>query len=52
MGFEEIVHYDSEGNPDALDYGLFSTLVLELVKLQQTEIEYLKKEIKDLKDAK
>lgn len=51
-GFEEIVHYDSEGNPDALDYGLFSTLVLELVKLQQTEIEYLKEEIKDLKEAK
>ena len=52
MGFEEVVHYDSKGNPDALDYGLFSTLVLELVKLQQTEIEYLKEEIKDLKEAK
>jgi hypothetical protein len=52
LGFTEPILYDKNGNPERLDYSLVSLLVLELVKLQQTEIEYLKKEIKNLKDAK
>lgn len=52
LGFDEVIYYSPSGEPERLDYGLFSTLVLELVKLQQTEIEYLKEEIKNLKEKK
>ena len=50
MGFSEVVTYDAEGNPEKLDYGLFSTLVLELVKVQQQEINYLQDRIKKLEE--
>lgn len=50
LGFTEPVGYDEEGSPATLDYGLMSMLVLELVKVQQTEIDYLKEEITKLKD--
>lgn len=52
LGFPEPVGYDKEGNPTKLDYGLMSLLVLELVKVQQTEIDSLKEEVLRLKDAK
>jgi hypothetical protein len=52
LGFTEPVGYDSEGLPDRLDYGLMSLLVLELVKVQQTEIDSLKEEVTRLKDTK
>lgn len=52
LGFEEVIEYDKDGAPEKLDYGLFSTLVLELVKIQQSEIESLKKEVRHLKDKK
>ncbi len=50
LGFTEPVGYDEDGAPATLDYGLMSMLVLELVKVQQTEIDYLKEEITKLKD--
>lgn len=50
LGFDEVVHYDEEGNPERLDYGLFSTLVLELVKVQQQEIESLQDRVKRLEE--
>jgi hypothetical protein len=50
LGFTEPVGYDEDGSPATLDYGLMSMLVLELVKVQQTEIDYLKEEITKLKD--
>jgi hypothetical protein len=48
LGFDEVVYYDKEGTPEKLDYGLFSTLVLELVKVQQQEIQCLTGKIKKL----
>ena len=52
LGFPEPVGYDEEGLPATLDYSLISMLVLELVKVQQTEIDSLKEEVLRLKDAK
>jgi hypothetical protein len=52
LGFPEPASYDEEGAPNGLDYGLMSLLVLELVKVQQTEIDSLKEEVLRLKDAK
>jgi hypothetical protein len=46
LGFEELVGYDEKGEPASLNYGLLSTLVLELVKVQQTEINLIKEKIK------
>jgi len=50
LGVEQILAYDKNGDPNGIDYGLLSTLVLELVKVQQTEIDSLKEEIQRLKD--
>jgi hypothetical protein len=50
LGIEEIVGYDENKEPNAINYGLLSTLVLELVKVQQTEIDSLKEEIQRLKE--
>lgn len=50
LGFEELLGYDEKGEPASLNYGLLSTLILELVKVQQTEIDYLKEEIQRLKE--
>jgi hypothetical protein len=47
-GIEEIVGYDENKEPNSLNYGLLSTLVLELVKEQQKEIDSLKEELKEL----
>ena len=52
LGFPEPVGYGKDGSPATLDYGLMSMLVLELVKVQQTEIDLLKEEVLRLKDAK
>jgi hypothetical protein len=46
LGFKELVGYDEKGEPASLNYGLLSTLVLELVKVQQTEISLIKEKIK------
>jgi hypothetical protein len=46
LGFKELVGYDENGEPASLNYGLLSTLVLELVKVQQTEISLIKEKIK------
>jgi hypothetical protein len=45
-GIEEIVGYDENREPNSLNYGLLSTLVLELVKVQQNEIDLIKERIK------
>jgi hypothetical protein len=50
LGIQEIVGYDENKEPNAINYGLLSTLVLELVKVQQTEIDSLKEEIQRLKE--
>jgi hypothetical protein len=50
LGIKEIVGYDKNKEPNAINYGLLSTLVLELVKVQQTEIDSLKEEIQRLKE--
>jgi len=50
LGIREIVGYDENKEPNAINYGLLSTLVLELVKVQQTEIDSLKEEIQRLKE--
>jgi hypothetical protein len=51
LGVEQILAYDKDGDPDGIDYGLLSTLILELVKVQQTEIDSLKEEIQRLKEV-
>lgn len=48
LGLTEIVSYNKEGQPEALNYSLLSTLLLELVKEQQEDIELLKKDVKKL----
>jgi hypothetical protein len=52
LGFPEPIGYSKDGEPETLDYGLMSMLVLELVKVQQTEIDSLKEEVLRLKDTK
>lgn len=44
LGFTELISYDSEGRPDAINYAKMSLLLLELVREQQKEID----EIKDI----
>jgi hypothetical protein len=51
LGVEQILAYDKNGDPDGIDYGLLSVLVLELVKVQQNEIDSLKEEIQRLKEV-
>jgi hypothetical protein len=51
LGIKEIIGYDENKEPNAINYGLLSTLVLELVKVQQTEIDSLKEEIQRLKET-
>ena len=51
LGVEQILAYDKNGDPDGIDYGLLSVLVLELVKVQQSEIDSLKEEIQRLKEV-
>ena len=50
LGIQEIIGYDENKEPNAINYSLLSTLVLELVKVQQTEIDSLKEEIQRLKE--
>lgn len=52
LGFEHVIVYDAEGKPEKVDYGLFSALVLELVKVQQNEIKSLQEKIKRMEDKK
>jgi hypothetical protein len=51
LGVEQILAYDKNGDPDGIDYGLLSVLILELVKVQQSEIDSLKEEIQRLKEV-
>jgi hypothetical protein len=42
LGLTEIVEYNKNGEPEALEYSMLSVLLLELVKRQQKEINELK----------
>ena len=48
---EQIVSYSNEKEPIAIDYGLLSAFVLEIVKQQKEEIESLKKRLSELEGA-
>lgn len=48
---EQIVSYNNEKEPIAIDYGLLSAFVLEIVKQQKEEIESLKKRLSELEGA-
>jgi hypothetical protein len=52
IGLKEIIAYDRENKPAALDYGLLSTMVLEIVKNQQSEIDFLKEQLSKLTETK
>jgi hypothetical protein len=51
-GVSEIVVYDENHAPIALDYGLLSVLTVELLRAQQIELDSLKEEVQRLKDKK
>jgi hypothetical protein len=52
LGIKEIVGYDDKNRPNAINYGLLSTLVLEIVKVQQSEIDLLKQQLAKLMETK
>jgi len=52
LGVEEILGYDEKGEVDSINYSVLSIFVLELVKKQQSEINFLSEEIKRLKENK
>jgi hypothetical protein len=50
LGLTEVIKFDSEGLPEAINYGLFSAMLLEVIKDQQGMIDSLAKDVQDLKD--
>jgi len=52
LGIKEIVGYDDKMRPNSINYGLLSTLVLEIVKVQQSEIDSLKQQLAKLMETK
>jgi len=52
LGFTEPIGFNENGEPDSINYGLMSMLVLELVKNQQTEIDELKDKVDKLEGNK
>lgn len=52
---DEIMHYpviyDSEGEPDGVDYSRFVPYLIKTVQIQQQEIDALKKELAEIKSA-
>jgi hypothetical protein len=52
LGVTEIIEYDDKKRPSAINYGLLSTLVLEIVKVQQNEIDLLKQQLAKLMETK
>jgi hypothetical protein len=52
LGFTEPIGFNENGEPDSINYGLMSMLVLELVKNQQTEINELKDKVDKLEGNK
>jgi hypothetical protein len=50
MGFDEILGFDDDGNPDSINYGLVSVILLEVVKKQKQDIENIKKDLSRLKE--
>jgi len=47
----EVVNLDENGAPRSVDYARLTALLVEAVKTQQTQIEQLKTEVRDLKVA-
>jgi hypothetical protein len=52
LGVQEIIEYDDKKRPSAINYGLLSTFVLEIVKVQQNEIDLLKQQLAKLMETK
>jgi hypothetical protein len=52
LGVKEIVEYDDDKQPIAINYAMLSTLVLEIVKVQQSEIDLLKQQLAKLMETK
>jgi hypothetical protein len=52
LGLEEILGYDSNGEPDSINYPILSVFAIELLKQQQKQINFLSKEIEKLKETK
>ena len=48
LGVEEVVGYKPDGKVASINYGVLSTLILELVKEHHTEIENIKKDIRKI----
>ena len=49
---KDLVIYDSEGKPEAVKYDKIAIYLLEVIKQQQKEIEYLKSVVKPLEPVK
>lgn len=52
MGFDEILGFDDDGNPDSINYGMVSVILLEVVKNQHKDIEEMKKRLTSLEEKK
>jgi hypothetical protein len=50
MGFDEILGFDDDGNPDSINYGLVSVILLEVVKEQHKDIKNLKNRLTILEE--
>jgi hypothetical protein len=51
MGFDEILGFDDDGNPDSINYGLVSVILLEVVKKQHKDIKNLKNRLTILEES-
>jgi hypothetical protein len=52
LGLEEVLGYNSNGEPDSINYSILSVFAIELLKQQQKQIDFLTKEIEQLKETK
>jgi hypothetical protein len=51
MGFDEVLGFDNAGNPDSINYGLVSVILLEVVKKQHKNIKNLKNRLTILEES-
>jgi hypothetical protein len=49
LGVEEILTYNHHGEVETIRYDMLGVLLLELVKEQQSEIDYLREEVKQIR---
>lgn len=52
VGLEDVLIYDKEGRPDAIDYSIVSLVIVEIIKLHQAKINYLEQELERLKEER